>query len=543
MSACNEAVPPGYAFTTITVPTIANSNTKVLRICIGPGLLQLDFPTAGEPQGMPIGATPLQTAILLADAINNRDTASLNAARATYDMSATQSGNVVTIMLAAPGAWCDAAVKVVHYSLAAFAAGDCVTPYIDYSFPFLNAATNLACCPEPAGDDLTCLNTLGSNVRIQRIQFTNVSQTFGVGATKKRYQVGLSPFGATISPFSWVSDPRAFDWPMYSDFNEWVQGFADYYNSLGNGWFTRVRHLGSGLVEFEIDADSVAIQNSGVLTSPDGLIIQAVGVGANTYESTITYAPLTFERVALLDCFDDDTPIVVDPPVEDPPVPPEEPDFTPPDVPPVPDYIPPACREFFDFECCDYTIGGVRRVLAIPRELFTGYTLGSNDEVTGVTTSIPVWYEFCLQDAITVMNVAEDKGDAGVRFIVSLAAATVYMSQQNRNVLETLRRRRLTLIIEDRNGRYWLIGEDGAARVENITGTTGAARTESNQYTFTFRAFTRWLPRTVSADVVENLQIGAIDCQAYVGLPLGDVPVAVLLDCYINDLEDNYFYI
>lgn len=532
MSACNEAVPPGYAFTTITVPTIANSNTKVLRICIGPGLLQLDFPTGGEPQGMPIGATPLQTAILLADAINNRNTASLNAARATYDMSATQSGNVVTIMLAAPPAWCDAAVKVVHYSLAAFAAGDCVTPYIDYSFPFLNAATNLACCPEPAGDELICAN-YPPNSYVERVQFENVGgvQTFGAGAIVGRVQVGPVNFPRSVFPFwAWVSDPRAFDWLMYSTFDEWMQGFVDYYNTLGNGWFFEVRYLGGGVVDFVMDTAHPDIMNLPV--SVTGLIIGTVRVGA------VASDPIQFEKIGRLQCFEPDVPIVVDPPV-----PPEEPDFTPPEVPPTPDYIPPVCREFFDFECCDYTAGGVRRVLAIPRELFTGYTLGSEDEVTGVITSIPVWYEFCLQDAVTVMNVAEDKGDAGVRFIVSLAAATVYMSQQNRNVLESLRRRRLTLIIEDRNGRYWLIGEDGAARVENITGTTGAARTESNQYTFTFRAFTRWLPRTVSADVVENLQIGAIDCQAYVGLPIGDVPMAVLLNCYVNDLEDNYFYI
>lgn len=680
MSDCNE-IPAGYSSFTITVPPPRSQPDYLMRICIGdsPFYLTLSFIAAGQPQGLPVAATALQTATDLANALNNLNTATLNTARDTYGMYATRYNNVVTVYLMLPRgdgvaatAWstgchfyngvasliqaCGATGTSidrwlfdvtgafpcqVELSCAEIGVDDrrgvrivfppeggeisfmeissdgtpCLTfdfqQYVDdeqvvyipngttgddlaESFAVLlmsdpvNALSGLAavggdvtwaanvvtitwdanaldCCGESVTVDVTentlgiawpynfgwvccdtagdltdpdCAQTLGDNVLIQRVQFTNVSQTFGPGATKKRYQVKPgTPFGASISPASWSSDPRSFDYPGYSTFDDWINGFTNYYNTLGNGWFTRVRYLGGGVVEFEIDAANAEIQAGGV--AQNGLTIQAVGVGLNTYYNSINYAPLTFAQLGVTDCTDDDTIIVIEPPVDDPPVPPTPPDYTPPEVPPTPDYVAPACREFFDFECCGYSVGGVRRVLVIDAKYVTGYTLDDDGAVTSVATSLPVWYELCLKDNVTLMDVTEDTTDAGTRFSVSLAAATYFMSQQNRNVIETLRRRRLVIIIEDRNGRYWLTGEDGAARVENIAGTTGAARADNNNYNFVFRAWSRTIPRTVLGSFVENLQISANDCGQYIGQPLDAYPLAALASCLLNDMNAN----
>lgn len=531
MSSICDTLPTGFAYFTITVPPPQSGyDDSILKICVGT-LLELNFKTIEEPEGLPDGATSLETAIALEDALNNRLTTTLVTARDDYDMIVTRYNNILTIALQADPIHCGERVTMFNYSLAADS-NPCGTPFFEFRAPYVLACSPLTCCPPP--DSPTC-SDYPSDSYVQRIQFTNVSQVFGPGSGSLRKRGYVCGTGRQVNPVGWNPGLAFnFDGVGYTDFDSWVAGWADYWNTPTNDWFHSVTDLGGGLVELVANTSSVYVQNSGWIDN--GIPIEVVGVGSFDPQN---YAPLTMTVLSQTDCSGDDTVIVVDPPTPDePPLPP---DFTPPEVPPTPEYIAPICREFFDFECCLYSAGGVRRTLIIDKNYFTGYNLDEDGRVTGVTTSVPVWYELCLKDGVTILDVSEERGDAGVRFAVSLAAATYLMSQQNRNVLETLRRRRLVLIIEDANERYWLMGEDGGARVENLAGTTGARGADGNSYAFVFRAFARVLPRVVSIDMIEALQIGVIDCEAFVGIPIGDEYLATIGNCYIYDLGDDYF--
>lgn len=489
---------------------VPNSNPALTRIELGCGL-ELNF-VSGHVFFIR-GNSAQDTAQAIADAINFDSTAlSIVNARNLYNLRATYSDRYVNIELDYDDACC----------------GENFYLYDDEN----NAETwqpprgayVVECQAVPPGlDEIDCTQYRGKHV--YRFKFVNPGGVlFGVGATDYRYVIDviagiLSPpcflapsYYYLLSPSQYATEAEFFD--------GWASAMASYIWASAYGG--TVTHLGTGIMEVVTDIET---WNNYFAPNPPPPLCSGLGVNCG-YVGSITNPGFDIQEIVQGCC-----PIV-------PEVPPPDPEYDPPTDPPI--AFPGFCLSIPSFLCCAFGAPGIQRVIAIDRKVYEGICLDADGKIIEIKTGLYAWTEFCFNFASARLTATEERDNNGYRYVHRLTMSADVMSQENRNALMHLANRPLMVIIEDKNNRYWMLGEDYPARVR-----AHKSDTAGTNHTYEITDTSRKHIREVLKEYVEGdgayypgIIIGEITCDDLT--PEGDVPLDPLRPCFLFDKKDLF---
>ena len=142
---------------------------------------------------------------------------------------------------------------------------------------------------------------------------------------------------------------------------------------------------------------------------------------------------------------------------------------------------------------CNDSIGGVAEfwIANMPTD-FAAATDGSG-EVTGLSGTGLEYFKFeCTnaQGASSLMNDNPTVNDAnGTSFFDQTATYVLNkMEKAKRNEVKMIARAKMSIIILDNNGTYWLMGETNGVRLVSGDNGTGTALGDRNGYSLSFQA-------------------------------------------------------
>ena len=142
---------------------------------------------------------------------------------------------------------------------------------------------------------------------------------------------------------------------------------------------------------------------------------------------------------------------------------------------------------------CNDSIGGVAEfwIANMPTD-FAAATDGSG-EVTGLSGTGLEYFKFeCTnaQGASSLMNDNPTVNDAnGTSFFDQTATYVLNkMEKAKRNEVKMIARAKISIIIKDNNGTYWLMGETNGVRLVSGENGTGTALGDRNGYSLSFQA-------------------------------------------------------
>ena len=143
---------------------------------------------------------------------------------------------------------------------------------------------------------------------------------------------------------------------------------------------------------------------------------------------------------------------------------------------------------------CNDSIGGVK-AFYIDNMPDDGLTIAESatGEATSITgTNLAYWkYETTsAQGAASFFNDNPTINDAnGTSFFDQTATLVLNkMEQTKRNEIKLLARAKMSIIIEDNNGKYWLMGETNGVRLVSGENGTGTALGDRNGYSLSFQS-------------------------------------------------------
>lgn len=130
----------------------------------------------------------------------------------------------------------------------------------------------------------------------------------------------------------------------------------------------------------------------------------------------------------------------------------------------------------------------------------TGAGPDGTDVIEDVKTAVleagkDAWVEFAFKKNTGEMTSEMTRNDNGSYYFTN-AANLVFAKQDagKRLALQAVASGECTMIIQDSNNIYWLIGYDSAVTATTVTATTGVAVGDSNQYTVTLSADEPFMP-------------------------------------------------
>lgn len=172
---------------------------------------------------------------------------------------------------------------------------------------------------------------------------------------------------------------------------------------------------------------------------------------------------------------------------------------------------------------CKNFMPGIRRIYIA--SFFSGstvgenlsYTIDANNVITGATLLSGYFYQYDLTKEAGEMTEAEHfnptNGTIGYENTLN-----VYLSQYStatRNKIVVLGKSKLLVIVQDRNGQYWLMGTDGTGTVPSTsngvdltesTATTGKAyASDQNGYNLVFNSNEKVPPLEVSSSLIATI--------------------------------------
>ena len=135
---------------------------------------------------------------------------------------------------------------------------------------------------------------------------------------------------------------------------------------------------------------------------------------------------------------------------------------------------------------CRDSIGGIQALYINTVNNITAYTEASGT-VSGITKT-GVFYKYELEEENSfAQSVGTGNRQNGTFFFAQQVQAMFQkMKYQTRDLLETLAKNRLVIVVKDNNGKYWVYGKDKGLMVTTSTAATGTAKGDMNGYTVVF---------------------------------------------------------
>ena len=170
-----------------------------------------------------------------------------------------------------------------------------------------------------------------------------------------------------------------------------------------------------------------------------------------------------------------------------------------------------ALTQGYTLDCAD-SVGGIKKIYVT--ELANKSTLtAASGVITAFTLSTgkQFWtYELQKETSNLVENITRNEAN-GTTFYEQVLQFTIRkMAASLRNEIKLLAQNRVMIIVLDRNGKYWLVGESNGAEMTNSTGATGTAFGDFNGYTLNFRALEEAPMQEVTSGLISTLTSPAV---------------------------------
>ena len=130
------------------------------------------------------------------------------------------------------------------------------------------------------------------------------------------------------------------------------------------------------------------------------------------------------------------------------------------------------------------------------------------EAVSGATlkSGADKWVEFQFRKNSSSMDTEMTVNDNGSHFYTNSATCTfAKIDNSKRLSLESVASGECTMIIVDSNNQTWLIGVDNPVSLTTLTGSTGTAIGDSNQYSVTLAADEKTMPLLIEADQAQTV--------------------------------------
>lgn len=155
---------------------------------------------------------------------------------------------------------------------------------------------------------------------------------------------------------------------------------------------------------------------------------------------------------------------------------------------------------------CNPSMGGIRRVLAANRDEVGEITI-SEDKVSAIATGTGKFKVYALtRNTGSMSSTYQINAENGIRYVqTDVVMPFNRMETAKRVEMTALAQNDLVLIVEDANGKYWLLGKDEPVRATAGDGMTGTARADRNGYSITLQDNSHEMPYEVDESIIEGL--------------------------------------
>lgn len=154
---------------------------------------------------------------------------------------------------------------------------------------------------------------------------------------------------------------------------------------------------------------------------------------------------------------------------------------------------------------CRDSIGGVKAVWFIAHGNVSAVTEASG--IVSAITKTGVFYKYNLVKStasfVENINVSVENGSVG--YAPELNIVLNKMQANTRNEIMLLAQNVLMAIVQDMNGKYWLLGKLNGLDISAGTAGTGTAMTDRNGYTLTFSGVEPQLAPEVASAVISTI--------------------------------------
>lgn len=137
--------------------------------------------------------------------------------------------------------------------------------------------------------------------------------------------------------------------------------------------------------------------------------------------------------------------------------------------------------------CRDNT-GGIKRIYIANFDAKTTYTVSPTDTITGMTSSNPIeFFQYDLQKNTAELIEAQEMTPENetIGYTPTINFVFNKLDTPKRNELLLLARTASVVIVEDRNGKYWIVGRDSGMDMTTSSRGTGINITDRNGSTVT----------------------------------------------------------
>ena len=165
-----------------------------------------------------------------------------------------------------------------------------------------------------------------------------------------------------------------------------------------------------------------------------------------------------------------------------------------------------ALTQGYTLDCKD-SIGGIKAVWFI-----AAGDVSSMTEVSGVVTAITkasgkVFYKYQLvkNSSSLTENINANIQNGTIFYAQELAIMLNKMQANTRNEILLLAKNNLIAVVEDANGKYWLLGKQNGLDITAGSSATGTAQAEKNGYALTFSGGEKELAPEVTSSIIAGL--------------------------------------
>lgn len=139
----------------------------------------------------------------------------------------------------------------------------------------------------------------------------------------------------------------------------------------------------------------------------------------------------------------------------------------------------------YSLDCRD-SVGGIKVLYINGLENVTAYTSASG--TVSVITKSSVFYKYELEEETSNAESVGTGNRQNGTFFYAQKVVAMFLKQGyvTADLLRTLAKKRLVIVVVDNNGKNWIYGKDRGLMVSNSTASTGTAKGDMNGYNVTF---------------------------------------------------------
>lgn len=170
--------------------------------------------------------------------------------------------------------------------------------------------------------------------------------------------------------------------------------------------------------------------------------------------------------------------------------------------------MPCAMTAGFSLDCRE-VVGGIKNLYIAPLSAVTTVTANASGYVTAITKSSLFYkYELLPRGANSFThNIQADPATGSIAYEPTINVVFSKLSQGNSNKFDLLAKNRLAIIVETKDGSFFLAGQSNGMEVNGGTAASGAAMNEFQGYNLTFSGMEKAMSAEVSPSIIAALII------------------------------------